>query len=84
MINTKTNLKHRLMAIRFAIWDLHLYLDTHTGDCSAMELIESYKKKYRELLQDYICQYGPLTAEGDKSEKWLCTPFPWVNMGSDC
>ena len=46
MINTKSNLKHRLMAVRFAIWDLHLYLDTHMGDCAATELIESYKKKY--------------------------------------
>ena len=84
MINTKSNLKHRLMSVRFAIWDLHLYLDTHMGDCAATELIESYKKKYLELLQEYICQYGSLTAGGEKSEKWLCTPFPWVNTGSDC
>ena len=37
------------MAVRFAIWDLHLYLDTHMGDCTAMELVEDYKKKYEAL-----------------------------------
>lgn len=83
MINTKSNLKHRLMAIRFAIWDLHLYLDTHPGDCAATELIEKYKKQYEKVLPEYICRFGPLTAE-DCSEKWLCSPFPWVNTGSDC
>ena len=84
MINTKSNLKHRLMAVRFAIWDLHLYLDTHIGDCTALDLIEDYKKKYLEMLEEYICQYGPMTAEGEQGEKWLCSAFPWVNNGSDC
>lgn len=84
MINTKANLKHRIMAIRFAIWDLHLYLDTHMGDCTALELTEKYKKQLHQLMDEYICQYGPLTPEDDNAEKWLCTPFPWVNSGSDC
>ena len=84
MMNTRSNLRCRLMAVRFAIWDLHLYLDTHSGDCTAMELVESYKKKYAQLLEEYVCQYGPLTADGEKADKWLCTPFPWVNSGSDC
>lgn len=84
MINTKTNLRHRIMAVRFAIWDLHLYLDTHMGDCTAMELIEKYKKKLCELMDEYTCQYGPLSIKDENADKWLCTPFPWVNSGSDC
>ena len=84
MINTRSSLKHRLMAIRFAMWDLHLYLDTHKGDCTAAELVESYRKKYFEILEEYVSQYGPLTADCEQSEKWLCSPFPWVNQAGDC
>lgn len=84
MIDTRMNLRHRLMAIRFAIWDLHLYLDTHCGDRQAAELISKYKEKYKEVLREYQCKYGPLTATGDYGELWLKTPFPWVNEAGDC
>lgn len=84
MNNTKTNLKHRLMAVRFAIWDLHLYLNTHCDDEEAMELIKRYTEKYRELLKEYQCKYGPLTADAGHGAPWIKTPFPWVNSGSDC
>lgn len=84
MIDTKSNLKNRIMAIRFALWDLHLYLDTHSGDCTAMELMEKYKKQLQCIMDKYLCQYGPLNVGDDNAEKWLCSPFPWVNTGSDC
>ena len=84
MINTKTNLRHRIMAIRFAIWDLHLYLDTHMGDCTALELTEKYKKQLQCLMDEYLCKYGLLNIADENSDKWLFTPFPWVNNGSDC
>lgn len=83
MIN-KRSLKHRLMAIRFAIWDLHLYLDTHCGDMKARELMERYIEKYRELLPEYECKYGPITfTEASSPAAWLSSPFPWENTGSD-
>ena len=72
------------MAIRFAIWDLHLYLDTHCGDEEAAELTEKYTEKYRQLLKEYECKYGPLTADDAYGACWLKGPFPWVNGGSDC
>lgn len=84
MINTKSNLKHRLMAVRFAIWDLHLYLDTHCGDAQATELMNKYMEKYRELLKEYMCKYGPLSVKDGHGTAWIKTPFPWVNNGSDC
>ncbi len=84
MINTKSSLKHRLMAVRFAIWDLHLYLDTHCNDEEATELIKKYMEKYCGLLKEYRCKYGPLTADEGHAEPWVKTPFPWVNSGSDC
>lgn len=84
MTSCKTNLKHRLMSVRFAMWELHLYLDTHCGDLQAAELLERYKEKYKELLKEYECSYGPLTAEEGYGAKWLGKPFPWINTGSDC
>lgn len=84
MINTKSNLKHRLMAIRFAIWDLHLYLDTHCQDTTVEELLRKYKEQYMRLLEEYQNKYGCLTSEGCHGEEWTKTPFPWDNTGSDC
>lgn len=84
MINTKNNLKHKVMALRFAIWDLHLYLDTHECDKKARELLEDYVEQYHEIIDEYLCKYGPISIKDDNRDKWLCTPFPWVNTGSDC
>ena len=84
MLNTKNNLKHRIMAIRFAIWDLHLYLDTHCGDYTAAELIKKYQQQYMELLQEYENTYGCISSADCCCENWLTKPFPWDNSGSDC
>ncbi len=82
MINTK-NLKHKLMAVRFAIWELQLYLDTHFCDSEAMCLMNSYREQYKEVLKEYECKYGALTSMSDDDCTWTTTPFPWVNCGSD-
>ncbi len=82
MINTN-NLKHRLMAVKFAIWDLHLYCDTHPGDYEVKRLIKEYKEKYMALLDEYECKYGAITSKDDENCTWTTVPFPWVN-GSDC
>ena len=79
MINTKGNLKHRLMAVRFAIWDLHLYLDTHMGDCTALELVDEYKKKYLDdpFFKEYPSwvahYYIPRLTEGEEWLMWQCS-----------
>ena len=83
MINTN-NLKHRLMAIRFAIWDLHLYMDTHGCDSESCSLMSAYKKQYAKALEEYECKYGPLSPMNDTDCTWATTPFPWVNCGGDC
>ena len=83
MINTNS-LKYRLMAVRFAMWELHLYTDTHGCDCETESLMDSYRHQYKELLKEYECKYGPLTAERDTDCSWTAIPFPWVNCGGDC
>lgn len=83
MTYNKNSLKHRLMAIRFSIWDLHLYLDTHPCDETAMNLENKYKERYAELLKEYECKYGPLTALAGSGTEWTKAPWPWDNRG-DC
>lgn len=83
MMNTNS-LKCKLMAVRFALWDLHLYEDTHGCDCVSRELCEKYKHRYAELLKEYECKYGPLTSMHDDNCLWAETTFPWVNCGGDC
>ncbi len=84
MVSTNSNLKHRIMAIRFAIWDLHLYLDTHCDDHTAKELSEKYIKQYQGLICEYENKYGCLTSDNCHGENWMQKPFPWDNSGGDC
>ena len=76
------NLKCRFMAIRFSIWDLHLYLDTHPGDTQAMQLLEQYEAQYAEIKGQYEAQYGPV--EPGNGEAWLKSPWPWELGKGDC
>lgn len=77
MTADKTNLKFRLKAIRFSMWDLHLYLDTHPCDETAAELLENYREKYCCIKEEYEKAYGPLTHECCCGECWLKGPWPW-------
>ncbi len=72
------------MAVRFAIWDLHLYLDTHCKDSAAEELLRKYEEQYKALKEEYECKYGCISSKGCKCENWLGKPFPWDNAGGDC
>ncbi len=77
MTSDKNNLKFRLKAIRFSMWDLHLYLDTHPCDETAAELLENYRQKYCCIKEEYEKAFGPLTPEDGFGESWLKGPWPW-------
>lgn len=83
MTFNQNNLTHQLMAIRFSMWDLHLYLDSHPCDSTAAELLEKYKKRYAEMLEKYECKYGPLSPATGFGASWTKAPWPWDNRG-DC
>ena len=69
------------MAIRFAIWDLHLYLDTHSDDEEKLCLLNSYREKYAAMLPEYERSYGPISHDACSGCCWVNTPFPWVKGG---
>ena len=56
----------------FAAWDVRLFLDTHPGDPSALQL-------YQQLCQqapkpNYACTFVPC---GGKRWAWTDEPWPW-------
>lgn len=76
------SLSIRLSAVQFAMWELHLYLDTHPDDISALKLHSKYREKYLKLKEEYEAKYGPLTpGSGMPGVRWLKNPWPWDYEG---
>lgn len=72
------NLSTNLSAVQFAMWELHLYLDTHPEDISALKLYNKYEEKYFALKDEFESKYGPLySSEGTPGVRWLKNPWPW-------
>lgn len=69
-----------IMAIRFCIWDLHLYLDTHPDDEEKLALLRSYEEKYNAMLPEFERTYGPISSASGC--RWVETPFPWEKGGA--
>lgn len=82
MIGTNS-LACRLSAVKFAMWELHLYLDTHPNDCEMTELWKEYAGMANQLTMEYERMYGPLTPESGFGSNWLKEPWPWQNCGGD-
>ncbi len=73
----------QLSAAKFAMWELHLYLDTHPNDCDMKELWKEYAETVNRLTREYERMYGPLTVESGAGENWLKEPWPWQNCGGE-
>lgn len=71
-----------LSAIQFAMWELHLYLDTHPEDISALKLYNKYEDKYKVCKEEYEQKYGTLySSSGTPGAGWLKNPWPWDYEG---
>ncbi|MDD6021244.1 MAG: spore coat protein CotJB [Acutalibacteraceae bacterium] len=73
----------QLSAVRFAMWDLHLYLDTHPNDCAMTDLWNEYANRANRLTREYERMYGPLTPESGIGMNWTKEPWPWQNCVGD-
>lgn len=64
---------------KFALTDLHLFLDTHPTDESTIAKIREYEKMLRPLVEEFESKYGPLRSNTDiqKSFLWIKDPWPW-------
>ncbi len=76
-MNDKEMLLRRLSAAQFAVWEMHLYLDTHPCDTAAIDAYNKYYKRYKELLKEYTSRFGDITAGKEENERWQWTEAPW-------
>ena len=82
-MNKKEKLLRSLSAVQFALWELHLYLDTHPADMEAISLHEQYGIKLNKLRREYEEAYGPLTPGVGEGVDWLKNPWPWDVEGGE-
>ncbi len=79
---TKEKLLKRVSALSFAMYELRLFLDTHPNNSEATQMLDSYKKKYEAVKDEYEKEFGPLTLNGLNSDEWLADPWPWDNSAN--
>ena len=75
----REQLLNRLSAAQFAMWEMHVYLDTHKGNAEAQRLFRKYRMQFEKLKVEYESLYGPLTLNGENTDEWLKDPWPWDN-----
>ncbi len=69
----------RLSSIQFAMFELHLFLDTHPGDREAAKKYEDLMAQADALKAEYEAKYGPLSHSNASTCKWawIKDPWPW-------
>lgn len=83
-MNQKEQLLHDIGIVSFVLVELGLYLDTHPGDCSALEYFNHYNRIRQQMTGEFSEKYYPLTmdmAECDSKEwRWGMAPLPWEGV----
>ena len=83
-MNQREALLKKLSAAQFALWEIHLYLDTHPWDLQMVESHSKARAKYKALLSEYEECFCPLTAAKANGFEWLKGPWPWEIEECDC
>ena len=66
-----------LGAAQFALWEMHLYLDTHPWDLHMVEMHGKATERYKSLRCEFEEKCYPLTAASAQGVEWLKGPWPW-------
>jgi spore coat protein JB len=64
----------------FALYDLTLYLDTHTQCQEALALFRKYRSLRESAVAEYVKRFGPLQPLQNENEtqwQWGKGPYPW-------
>lgn len=67
----------KLSSAQFALWESHMFLDTHPCNMEVQRMHESYQEKYSALRKEYEAAFGPLSPQMGNSDQWLQNPWPW-------
>lgn len=84
-MNERELLLRRLSGAQFALWETHVFLDTHPNDAAALAAKKKYLKKYEAVLAEYKEKYGPLVYTdvfGTETHDWIKDPWPWEREGN--
>lgn len=76
-MNERNKLLGKISSAQFALWELHMYLDTHPCDLAATEMCEKYKKETDFLINEYEKNFGPLYSDNCENCNWISEPWPW-------
>lgn len=75
---------HQIQEMEFVVTDLHLYLDTHSCDQTALNSYNHALKCLDKITNEYTEEYGSLLGQGFHGYKhwnWLECPWPWEMWG---
>lgn len=78
-MNDAARMRRRISAIGFALWELHLYLDSHPNCVDATSKMTEYRAQYKKLRGEYEEKYGPLNETSRETSRWawISDPWPW-------
>lgn len=79
MDTSREKLLREVMAADFTAVDLHLYLNTHPYDYSALIIFMNIVQRGKVLRNCFENMYGPLTASASVTYPWpwIKCPWPW-------
>lgn len=84
----KATLRRRIAAIEFSMWELHLFLDTHSDCEEAIEKRRRLLSEREQLVTMYESHFGSYygTAMNDNGDvwSWVDDPWPWDLEGGVC
>ena len=78
-MNEEQALRRRIGAVKFACWELHLFLDTHPNNCDAARKLEEYRRQLDTLTKEFEDKFGPIgeTPQNTSRWAWISDPWPW-------
>lgn len=78
-MNEQQALKRKISAVQFAVWELHLFLNTHPNNREALEKFKENSEKCEKLVHEYEEKFGPIRAASANGDQWtwINDPWPW-------
>ncbi len=78
-MSDKDMLKRKIDATSFALWELHLFLDSHPENCEAAKKHAECTATLNILKKEYEEKYGAVIETPDNTSRWewISGPWPW-------
>lgn len=79
-MRTQKQLAALIQRYEFALYDLQLYLDTHTQSREAIALFDKYRSQREQAVAEYTRRFGSLQAIQNQNPDrwdWVKGPYPW-------